>query len=393
MTTEIQGLIEEQGKAFAEFKAKVDLEISGKADAVIADEIKTLNTALDTIGAKLKDMEAKAARPSAAAEAEAVGVEQKAALREYFRTGRLDPKFEAKAATTTTDASGGFAVPKIIDPVVVNRLVDISPVRSVARVVQAASRDYRILVNRRGTGAGWVGETAARPETNTPILQEIAPPSGELYANPAATNVMLEDAFFNVESWIADNVDTEWARAEAAAFITGDGTNKPQGFIKGTPVATGDATRAAGVLQFTASGSAATLPTTLDPYVDIVASLKAGHRANAIWMLSKTSVASIRKVKASDGQFLWQPSLQAGMPATFMGYPVVEAEDMPAVAANAFPVAFGNFMAGYVIVDMGSPVVIRDVYSNKPFVHFYSCKRVGGDLVDAEAIKLLKCAA
>lgn len=393
MTTEIKSLLEEQGKVFDAFKAKVDTELAGKADAVVADEIKKLNDALDEVQVKLREAEAKAARPLGADAERAEIEEAKAAFASYARSGRVAEGFEAKAMATTPGADGGFALPKIIDPVVNNRLVDISPVRAVARVVQAGGRDFRILVNRRGTTSGWVGEAAARPETNTPVLQEITPPSGDLYASPAVTSFALNDLMFDVASFVAENVETEFALQEGAAFITGDGTNKPQGFIKGTPVTTVDASRAAGVLQYVAGGQASALPTTLDPYIDLVASLKAGHRAGAVWMMSKAVIAGIRKIKATDGQYLWQPSLQAGAPASFLGYSVVEAESMPAVGANTFPVAFGNFRAGYTIVDMGPTVVIRDVYTEKPFTIFYSTKRVGGDLVDSEAIKLLKIAA
>jgi HK97 family phage major capsid protein len=392
MSIEIKSLLEEQGKVFDVFKAKVDAELAGKADAVVTDEIKKLNDALDTIGAKMREVEAKAARPVGDDAERAATLEAKSAFADYARSGRIADGYDAKSVSTAVNADGGFALPKIIDPTMINRLVDISPVRSVARVVRAGGRDFRILVNRRGAASGWVGETAARPETNTPAIQEITPPSGDLYANAGVTSFALNDLNFDVADWIAREVETEFARAEAASFITGDGSNKPQGFIKGTPVTTVDASRAAGVLQYVAGGQAAALPTTLDPYIDLVGSLKAGHRAGAVWMMSKSVVHSIRKIKATDGQTLWQPSQQAGMPATFLGYAVAEAEDMPAVAANAFPVAFGNFFAGYTIVDMGPSVVIRDPYTNKPYTMFYSTKRVGGDLVDSEAIKLLKVA-
>ncbi|WP_313670463.1 phage major capsid protein [Sandarakinorhabdus sp.] len=392
MSTEIKALLDEQGKVFDAFKSKVDQELAGKADAVVADEIKKLNDALDSVQAKLREAEIKAARPTGDAAEEAARLEAKNAFADYARKGVVAEGFEAKSVTTSVNADGGFALPKIIDPVTQRRLVDISPVRSVARVVQASGRDFRILLNRRGMASGWVGETSARPETNTPVLQEITPPSGDLYANPAVSQWALNDLSFDVAAFVAENVELEMARAEAAAFITGDGSNKPQGFIKGTPVTTADSSRAAGVLQYIASGQAAALPTSIDIYIDMVASLKAGHRPGAIWMMSKSSVAAIRKLKATDNQYLWQPSTQAGAPATFLGYAVAEAEDMPAVAANAFPIAFGNFFAGYTILEIGTTNVIRDPYTNKPYTMFYSSKRVGGDLVDSEAIKVLKIA-
>jgi HK97 family phage major capsid protein len=265
-------------------------------------------------------------------------------------------------------------------------------VRSVAQVVQIGTSDYRKIAAIGGTASGWVGETDARPETATSAFAQIVPTMGEVYANPRSTQIMLDDAFFNVEAWIADEISKEFARAENAAFISGNGTNRPTGFLTGTPVATADSVRAWGVLQYTPSGQAAALPTSPDAFVTLVHTLKAGHRANSRWMMSKDLLGSVRKYKSTDGQYLWQPSLQAGVPSTFLGYPVVEAEDMPAVAANTFPVAFGDFQAGYLIVDRMGVRMIRDPYTSKPNVLFYATKRVGGIVQNSEAIKLLKIA-
>jgi HK97 family phage major capsid protein len=203
---------------------------------------------------------------------------------------------------------------------------------------------------------------------------------------------MLDDAFFNVEAWIVEEIANEFARNENAAFISGNGTDRPTGFLAGTPVATADSARAWGVLQYVASGAAAALPTSPDTFITLVHALKAGHRANARWMMSKDLLSSVRKYKSTDGQYLWQPSLQAGVPSSFLGYPVVEAEDMPLVAANTFPVAFGDFRAGYLIVDRMQTRLLRDPYTSKPNVLFYATKRVGGIVQNSEAIKLLKIA-
>ncbi len=337
MSIEIKSLLEEQGKVFDVFKAKVDAELAGKADAVVTDEIKKLNDALDTIGAKMREVEAKAARPVGDDAERAATLEAKSAFADYARSGRIADGYDAKSVSTAVNADGGFALPKIIDPTMINRLVDISPVRSVARVVRAGGRDFRILVNRRGAASGWVGETAARPETNTPAIQEITPPSGDLYANAGVTSFALNDLNFDVADWIAREVETEFARAEAASFITGDGSNKPQGFIKGTPVTTVDASRAAGVLQYVAGGQAAALPTTLDPYIDLVGSLKAGHRAGAVWMMSKSVVHSIRSLRSKpvcrprSWAMLWQK------PRTCRLWPLTPSRWLSATSSPATP--------------------------------------------------------
>ncbi len=397
---EVKGLIEAQGRAWEEFKTandeRIKAEAKGAADVLFEEKSKAINTALDDLGAQLKALEAKGNRPGAGAgELSEVEAEHKAAYADWMRKGNEAglSDLEAKAFQIGVNADGGFAVPKEIDTAIVKKLVDISPVRSVAQVVQIGTSDYRKLADIGGAASGWVGETAARTATNTPQLAQITPTMGELYANPQATQVMLDDVFFNAEQWLADSVAEEFARAEGAAFITGDGTNKPTGFLVGTPVSTADSSRAWGVLQYVASGGAGALPTSADKFIDIVHSLKAGYRQGAMWMTNKAVVGALRQYKDTTNQYLWQPSVQAGSPSTFLGYGVVEAEDMPAVAANAFPLAFGNFGVGYLIVDRMGVRTLRDPYSNKPYVGFYTTKRVGGIVQNSEAIKLLKAAA
>ena len=391
MSDEIKGLIEAQGRAFEEFKSKNDAALAGKADAVVDAELKKLNAVLDDIGAKMREIEVKAARPGAGSELDMRDAEYKGAFESWARTG--EGERELKALQVGVGADGGFSVPTVIDNAIGKLSVNISPMRSVAQVISIGTPNYSKLVDVNGTTSGWVGETASRSATNTPQFAKIAPTMGTLYAFPQATQDSLEDSQFNLESWLAMSVVEEFARAEGAAFISGNGTDKPTGFLTGTPVATADATRAFGVLQFTAGGSASVMPTTLDPIITLIYSMKAAYRAGSVFMCSKAVVASLRTYKDSTGQYLWQPSVQAGVPATFMGYPVIEAEDMPAVAANAFPLAFGNFGTGYLIVDRRAAVTLRDPYSNKPYVGFYTTKRVGGIVQNSEAIKLLKISA
>jgi HK97 family phage major capsid protein len=309
----------------------------------------------------------------------------------YLRQGR---ESEVKSLSGVVAADGGYAVPREIDALIAARLKDVSPIRSIAQVVQTGTAGYRKLITTGGTASGWVSETAARPETATPSFAEIAPPSGELYANPAASQAMLDDAAFDLESWLADEIAMEFARAEGAAFVSGNGTNRPRGFLAGTPSAAEDAARAFGTLQFLGSGNATGLGAQPEEkLIDLVHALKAGHRQGASWVMNATTLAQVRKLKTADGAFVWQPGLVEGQPDRLLGYPVVEAEDMPDIAANAFPIAFGNFRAGYLIAERSATSILRDPFTNKPFVHFYATKRIGGQVLDSDAIKLLKIAA
>ena len=301
---------------------------------------------------------------------------------------------EMKAFTGVSDAAGGYAVPESIDAQIDAVLKSVSPIRAIANVVRVGSNGYRKLVTSGGTPSGWAAETGARAETDTPVFNEVAPPMGELYANPAASQTMLDDAAFDVETWLSSEIGQEFARAEGAAFVSGNGTNKPKGFLSATLAATADSVRAFGTVQYVPTGSAGAFAANPEEkLIDLVQTLRTPYRQGAVWVMNSAVLARIRKFKTSDGAFLWAPSLAAGQPATLLGYPVVEAEDMPDIAANSLSVAFGNFKAGYLIAERGETQVLRDPYSNKPYVHFYATKRVGGMVSNSEAIKLLKFSA
>lgn len=312
----------------------------------------------------------------------------------YLRRGQ-EAGLELKSLSGATGAAGGYAVPREIDALIDTTLKAISPIRAIANVVRTGTAGYRKLVAAGGTPSGWASETGARAETGTPTFAEIAPPWGELFANPAASQAMLDDAQFDVEGWLADEIAQEFARAEGAAFVGGTGTNQPKGFLTYATSNAGDATRPFGTLQYVASGSAGAFPSSnpQDRLIDLVQSLKAPYRQGAAFVMNSATLARIRKFKTGDGAFLWQPSMSAGNPATLLGYPVIEAEDMPDIAADSLSVAFGNFTRGYVIAEHGETSILRDPYSNKPFVHFYAVKRIGGAVTNSEAIKLMKFAA
>ena len=310
----------------------------------------------------------------------------------FLRTGAASTEMKSFSGAVSTD--GGFAVPREIDAAIDATLKAISPIRRIANVVKVGSAGYRKLVTQNGVASGWAGETAARPETGTPAFNEIVPPMGDLYANPAASQFMLDDAAFDVEAWLANEIATEFARAEGAAFVGGNGINRPKGFLTAPVAATGDGVRAFGTLQYVPSGAvgafAATSPQ--DKLVDLVQSLRPPYRQGAVWVMNSKTLATVRKFKTADGAFLWQPSLVSGNADTLLGYPVIEAEDMPDIATDSLSIAFGNFQAGYLIAERAETAILRDPYSNKPFVYFYATKRVGGTVSNSEAIKLMKFA-
>ena len=272
----------------------------------------------------------------------------------------------------------------------------ISPIRSIANVVKVGSSGYRKLVTTGGTPSGWAAETAARTETATPVFNEVAPPIGDLYANPAASQAMLDDAAFDVEEWLAQRDRARIrARPRARRSSTATASTSPRASWPRRPRRRATSTRAFGTLQYLASGAAgASRRTREDKLIDLVQSAaRAVPAGRGVGDELGATLARIRKFKTGDGAFLWQPGLAAGQPATLLGYPVVEAEDMPDIAANALSIAFGNFKAGYLIAERSETQILRDPYTNKPFVHFYATKRVGGMVSNSEAIKLLKFAA
>ncbi|HVI99076.1 MAG TPA: phage major capsid protein [Sphingomonas sp.] len=314
-----------------------------------------------------------------------------AAFEGYLRSGAT---VEMKSFAGTSGESGGYAVPKEIDAAIDATLKAVSPIRAIANVVKVGSAGYRKLVTTGGTPSGWASETGSRDETDTPSFVEIAPPMGDLYANPSASQAMLDDALFDVEEWLAGEIAREFAAAEGSAFVSGNGTNRPKGFLAAPTGTAGDATRAFGTLQYLASGAAGDFGSKPDErLIDLVQSLRNPYRQGAVFVMNSATAARIRKFKTADGAFLWQPSLAAGQPATLLGYPVVEAEDMPDIAANSLSIAFGNFKAGYLIAERQETAILRDPYSNKPFVNFYATKRIGGCVSNSEAIKLMKFAA
>ncbi len=364
--------------------ATQSFDIVARQDRIDTD-VARLRSDVDEVKTRVDRIGRAASRPAIGS---ADNPEVKGFVDGYLRRGSTS---EIKSLSGATPQDGGYAVPREIDAAIARLLTEISPIRAIAQVVQTGTSGYRKLVSLGGTASGWVSETAARPETDTPQFSEIAPPSGELYANPAASQAMLDDAGFDLEAWLASEIASEFARAEGAAFVGGSGVNQPRGFLAAPTSEDFDGDRAFGTLQYIGTGDAAGLGSNPDArLIDLVHTMKAGHRQGASFVMNSKTLAAVRKLKTADGAFLWQPGLVEGQPDRLLGYPVVEAEDMPDIAAGAFPVAFGNFRHGYLIAERTATQILRDPFTNKPFVHFYATKRVGGQVLDSNAIKLLK---
>lgn len=419
--------IEGIGRAFDEYKKTNDERLKraaeGKATGDLEAKLAKMDDALNALSeakTRIEKIEGKLARPGAlggreqlqgetreAAEYRHAFVnwvrnpgdpERRMALQQKGKAlktveTRADDDMETRAAqtVTSTGSAGGFALPEIIERQIQRLSVDISPIRQIATVRTVGSPDYKELFDVNGAAFEWVGETGPRSQTTTPDLAEVAPTFGMASARPRASEESLDDLFFDVEQWLISSAAEAIAQGEGLAFVSGNGTNRPTGFLAGpTPVVTADATRAFGTLQYIASGQAAALPTSADVFYDLIYALRARYRSNARWVTNKLVLSALRKYKDTTNQYLWQPSLTQAQPESFMGYPITEAEDMPGVGANAFPLAFGDFREGYLIADRVGMRMTRDDITVPGFVQFYIRRRVGGRLRNTQAIKLLR---
>jgi HK97 family phage major capsid protein len=383
---------------FEAFKASneeklADIDRRLGADVVTTDKVERISTALDEQKRRLDDLALKRLRPPLGdGGRRAAPSEHKAAFDAYLRRGdeRAMRALDVKAMSAGSGADGGYLVPEEIEAEIGRRLSQISPIRGIASVRQVSSAVLKKPFSIGGPAVGWVAETAARTQTNSPTLDELQFPTAELYAMPAATPTLLEDAVVDLDQWIAAEIEIAFAEQEGAAFVIGNGTNKPKGFLAYDTVA--EASWTWGDIGYVATGVAGALPASnpSDKLIDLVYALKAGYRQNANWVMNRKTQAAIRKLKDADGNYLWQPPATPGSRAMLMGFPLVEAEDMPDAGTDTTPIAFGDFSRGYLVVDRTGVRVLRDPYSAKPYVLFYTTKRVGGGVQDFDAIKLMK---
>ncbi|RTL49758.1 MAG: phage major capsid protein [Bradyrhizobiaceae bacterium] len=396
---------------FEEFKVSNDERLASMgrhADVLLEEKVDRINAALDAQMKRIDDLALKSARPQiegsrpegSRARVNAVAArEHKSAFESYVRNGDTTSlrQIETKAMSAGSDADGGYLVPDELEHEIGQRLAAISPIRAISTVREISGNIYKKPFMTAGPATGWVGETDSRTQTTSPTIDALSFPAMELYAMPAATATLLDDAAVNIDEWIASEVELTFAVQEGAAFVNGDGSNKPKGFLQSDTVA--NSSWVWGKLGYVASGAAgafAAASTTVSPadvLVDTIYALKAGYRQNGTFVMNRKTQAAIRKFKDTAGTYLWQPPVEAGGRASLLTFPLVEAEDMPDVGANSLSIAFGDFRRGYLIVDRLGVRVLRDPYSAKPYVLFYTTKRVGGGVQDFDAIKLVKFAA
>lgn len=411
-TVEVKAALEELHRTAKEHREAVDAELKairekGGSDPVLTERVGKLDASLSDLAKKLDAMRLRDRRPETTGadgqkrEMTEAELKHRNAALQFIRKGDASgyEAEELKSLSAGTDPDGGYMITPDMDRNISRVVSQVSPIRSVANIVTTSSSALKRLINVGGTGSGWVGESESRPQTDTASLRERSYPVMELYSMPAATQTLLDDAAFDVEAWLADEVQIEFAEQEGKAFVMGDGVAKPRGFVGGyTPVINTSFTEAGGAPGYIKTGAAADFLSTNpgdqeNNLIDLITALKTAYRSNARFVMNRSTVGKVRKFRDSQGRAFWQQSTIAGQPSTLLGYPVLEAEDMPDVAANAFPVAFGDFNRGYQIVDRMGTRVLRDPYTAKPFVLFYTTKRVGGGIRMAEAIKLLKMEA
>jgi HK97 family phage major capsid protein len=397
---EIKQAFDEFLQGFDAFKQANDERLAGierrSADVLTEEKVARIDTALTETRAKIDALMLAQARPHLGGERKAfdpASTERKARFDRYVRKGDgLD--MEVKALSEGSNADGGYTVPLEIERTIDRVLSQASPIRAIASVRAIGGGTYRKPITTAGAASGWVGETGSISQTGTPTLAALDFPAMELYAMPAATQTLLDDSQVDIEQWLADEVQIVFAEQEGAAFVNGDGSNKPTGFLHYTTVA--DASWVWGKIGYVASGADGAFVDDEDAPADALLNLayapKQGYRANGRWVMNRKTESRVRKFKDANGNYIWQPGAAAGQPATIFGYSVTEAEDMPDIASNSYSIAFGDFARGYLIVDRVGIRVLRDPYSAKPYVLFYTTKRVGGGVQNFEAIKLMKFA-
>jgi HK97 family phage major capsid protein len=350
---------------------------------------------LDAFGNRIEELETRASAPSAGAR-KAASAEVKA-FEEFIRTGAskgLEAPSTKEMSIAGGAADGGAMVPEVIANQIISRAIARSPILGVLRDTLATTSDYVRLVNLRGATTAWSDETSTRNATSTPMLREVRPTHGELYALPAVTNWLLQDSQFNVDSFLSENVSDTFAKSLEAAVLYGDGTSKPTGILNDAAVLTGDADspqRDADAIQYVAATS-----DLADDLISLYFTLKPEYRRNAVFVMSSATLAAVRKLRDTNGSgYLWQPNLGGGVDAsdgTLLGKRVITSEELPTLGNSPVSDAIlcGDFMQGYELTRIGRMAVIRDQVTTPGKTRFYTAARFGGRLTDNDSIKVLR---
>ena len=417
---EITKIIGEIKTAHEAFKAENDEAIkdlkAGMDDVVRSEKIDTINAEITKLQANLEEMVKKYSAVETGATASTADLEiaaqmsqqmgsdfsasdvqeYRAAMNTWMRRGNATPQAVMAAMSVGSDPDGGYTVLPDMSGRIVKKVYETSPIRSVASTVTISTDRLEGSTDLDEASAGWVAETGTRSDTDTPQLGQWEIPVHEIYAQPKATQKLLDDSAVNIENWLADKVADKFMRTENTAFVSGNGVGKPRGFLTYTTAATADSSRAWGVMEHVntgTNGGFGTAPNGSDKLIDLVFKSKPEYRQNANWMMSRATLADVRKLKDGDGNYLWQPDFGQRVGGVLLGYPIVEADDMPTIATGSLSIAFGDFAEAYTIVDRMGIRVLRDPFTAKPYVRFYTTKRVGGDVINFEALKFLRFSA
>jgi HK97 family phage major capsid protein len=382
---------EELSSAVAQMREANDarlkqLESRGGADPVLNEKVEKANSAVDRIEKQIEEIKTAMSRTKISDEIDNAkgkkGSEHKQAFNKFLRKGdERMTEVELKSMSVGTDADGGYLVAPEVAELVDVAIREATAMRQLATVRNIGTSRLDVPVKITGASSGWAAETGARAASTTPTFDKVAISTYDVFANPQATQQFLDDSSVDVESWLATELSDEFAETEGTAFISGDGTNKPKGILAYT------AGTSFGQIQQVASGTSGDFDG--DDLITLLYTLKEPYARNASFIMNRSTVKKVRLFKDSNGQYIWQPGLQAGQPSSLLGRPCLEDPNMPAVGAAALAVAVGDFKRGYYIVDRVGIRTLRDPYTNKPYVGFYTTKRVGGGVVDSNAIKLM----
>lgn len=403
---EVRKAVDTLQTAWSEYRSTNDtrlaaLEKKGGADPLDIEKLNKLDAALSEMQKRCDELELKSKRPGAPAADDVPGAdpEYRTAFHSFLRRGEQalqapqHAMLQKRAMSAGDNTEGGYLTNPELDREVAKLARNMSSARQLFGVRSVGASVFTKPMSKSNASTGWVGETDGRPQTNPSDLIAVSIPTHEIYANVYATQTILDDAFINLEQFIAEEAVEAFDDGEGDAFFTGNGVNKPRGLLSLDVTVETGATRAAqGKLGVVKSGSATTFGTKLDVFIDLISRLRPRYRQNAQFLWNTLTEAPIRKVKDDNGNYMWQPSNAAGVPATFMGYRVSVADHMPDIADGAIPVAFGDFKRGYLIVDRVGMRTLRDPFSVKPYVLFYMTKRVGGAPLITEAYKGLQTA-
>jgi HK97 family phage major capsid protein len=375
--------------AFEEFKATHAEQLKSKVDEPLLDQkLQAISNTISEIEASLAQKIEAAKIGGAPGDMEPTDPEYLKAFKAHMRKGDNAGPDVMAAVSVGTAADGGYLAPIEWDRTITDKLKQISPIRENAQVISISGPGFSRVYNDGVIGSGWVGETAARPATTTPGLTTLTYTPGEIYANPAITQQALDDVAIDLEQWITDEVIGEFAIQENIAFLSGNGTNKPTGILNYVTGGANAATHPWGAITGTTVAGAAAVTT--DEVIDLVYSLPSERNTNAKFYLNRTSLGKLRKLKDGQGNYIWQPTFVAGQPSTLAGYPVVEVPGMPNMTTGLVSILFGDMFKTYLVIDRIGFRVLRDPYTNKPYVMFYCTKRVGGGVQNPEYMRFIK---